>query len=292
MHLSRFGLVAFGAATVNAFRDTSPFFLASTSEVLTNSAYIQTGASVLENLSSSLSTCPSDYYVVVYQPGVHSSDFSTRKSAPRLGAKMLGKDSSIRSKMSVDEVAGLVEPKEIKSLLEKKCNAQITTIDGSSGSYPSTLEKGPRILDVQFPMLSLDSNRAQQLSEFDGFLADVVDRIPSTSKYTILYITSPREFPETDSVIYESSGDSYQDSLHMEMRRDYSASGSASGSSTRSTSLFEEYQFFTPGIFMGLMATFLFLAILYLGIGALSSLQVPYAAFEKDTSAAVQKKQQ
>jgi hypothetical protein len=43
---------------------------------------------------------------------------------------------------------------------------------------------------------------------------------------------------------------------------------------------------------MGLMATFLFLAILYLGIGALSSLQVPYAAFEKDTSAAVQKKQQ
>jgi hypothetical protein len=99
--------------------------------VLTNSAYIQTGASVLESLSSSLSTCPSDYYVVVYQPGVHSSDFSTRKSAPRLGAKMLGKDSSIRSKMSVDEVAGLVEPKEIKSLLVKKCKAQTTAIDGS-----------------------------------------------------------------------------------------------------------------------------------------------------------------
>lgn len=99
--------------------------------VLTNSAYIQTGASVLENLSSSLSTCPSDYYVVVYQPGVHSSDFSTRKSAPRLGAKMLGKDSSIRSKMSINEVAGLVEPKEIKSLLKEKCNAQTTAVDAS-----------------------------------------------------------------------------------------------------------------------------------------------------------------
>jgi hypothetical protein len=43
---------------------------------------------------------------------------------------------------------------------------------------------------------------------------------------------------------------------------------------------------------MGLMATFLFLAILYIGIGALSSLEIPYAAFEKDTSAAVQKKAQ
>ncbi|KAJ5952469.1 BIG/ATPase V1 complex subunit S1, partial [Penicillium vulpinum] len=291
MHLSRFGLVALGAAAVNAFRDTSPFFLASTSEVLTNSAYIQTGASLLENLSSSLSTCPSDYYVVVYQPGVHSSDYSTRKSAPRLGAKMLGKDSAIRSKMSINEVAGLVEPKEIKSLLEKKCKAQTTAVDASSGSYPSSFEKGPRIIDVEFPMLSLDSDRAQQLSAFDGFLADVVDRLPSSSKYTILYITSPREFPETDSVIYEASGDSYQDSLHMELKRDYSAHGSASSSSNH-TSLFEEYQYFTPGIFMGLMAAFLFFAILYIGISALSSLEIPYAAFEKDTSAAVQKKAQ
>lgn len=43
---------------------------------------------------------------------------------------------------------------------------------------------------------------------------------------------------------------------------------------------------------MGLMASFLFLVIMYIGINALSSLEVPYAAFEKDTSAAVQKKQQ
>ncbi|KAJ5265925.1 hypothetical protein N7505_004975 [Penicillium chrysogenum] len=290
MHLSRFGLLALGAAAVNAFRDTSPFFLASTSEVLTNSAYIQTGASLLENLSSSLSTCPSDYYVVVYQPGVHSSDFSTRKSAPRLGAKMLGKDSSIRSKMSINEVAGLLEPKEIKGLLEKKCKTQTTAVDASSGSYPSYFEQGPRIIDVEFPMLSLGSDRAQQLSGFDGFLADVIDRLPPSSKYTILYITSPREFPETDSVVYEASGDSYQDSLHMDLKRDYSAH--ASSPSSNSTSLFEEYQYFTPGIFMGLMATFLFLAILYIGIGALSSLEIPYAAFEKDTSAAVQKKAQ
>lgn len=99
--------------------------------LLTNSAYIQTGASLLESLSSSLSTCPSDYYVVVYQPGVHSSDFSTRRSAPRLGAKMLGKDSSIRSKMSVNEVAGLVEPKQIKTLLEEKCKAQTTAVDAA-----------------------------------------------------------------------------------------------------------------------------------------------------------------
>lgn len=48
----------------------------------------------------------------------------------------------------------------------------------------------------------------------------------------------------------------------------------------------------STGIFMGLFASFLCIMILYIGISALSSLQVPYAAFERDTSAAVQKKQQ
>lgn len=149
MHLSRFGLLALGAAAVDAFRDTSPFFLASTSEyaplvppklrpanpsprVLVNSAYIRSATSVLDDISSSLNTCPSDYYVVVHQPGVHSTDFESRKSAPRLGAKVLGKDKSIRSKMSINEVTGLLEPKQIQRFLEDKCRALTTTIDGSS----------------------------------------------------------------------------------------------------------------------------------------------------------------
>jgi hypothetical protein len=44
---------------------------------------------------------------------------------------MLGKDKSIRSKMSVNEVAGLLEVKQIKGLLEEKCQAQTTVVDGS-----------------------------------------------------------------------------------------------------------------------------------------------------------------
>lgn len=99
--------------------------------VLTNSAYIKSATSLLNDLSSSLGTCPSDYYVLVHQPGVHSSDYETRKAAPRLGAKMLGKDKSIRSKMSVNEVAGLLDPKQVQSLLGEKCKTQTTTVDGS-----------------------------------------------------------------------------------------------------------------------------------------------------------------
>lgn len=151
-----------------------------------------------------------------------------------------------------------------------------------------------------------------QLTFLDGLLADIIERLPSSSKYTLLYVTSPREFPETDSIVYESE-DAYQDPVHMEIKRDYSAHSSYSRSSDESDrrqSLFDEYQYFTPGtyhtcvlvicthsdsmpgLFMGLLASFICIMILYVGVSALGSLEIPYAAFERDTSAAVQKKQQ
>jgi len=43
---------------------------------------------------------------------------------------------------------------------------------------------------------------------------------------------------------------------------------------------------------MGLLAVFVCLAIFYVGLTALTSLQVPYAAFERDTAPGAQKKQQ
>jgi hypothetical protein len=43
---------------------------------------------------------------------------------------------------------------------------------------------------------------------------------------------------------------------------------------------------------MGLLASFFCLIILYVGFSALASLEVPYAAFEKDTAPNSQKKQQ
>lgn len=43
---------------------------------------------------------------------------------------------------------------------------------------------------------------------------------------------------------------------------------------------------------MGLLVSFFCLTILYVGFSALASLKVPYAAFERDTSSTVQRKQQ
>ncbi|GAD94065.1 conserved hypothetical protein [Paecilomyces variotii No. 5] len=318
MHLRGIGLLTLGAAVVDAFVDTSPFILASTSDLandelysrlLGSSAQLKTASSLSAEIASALSTCPSDYYVIASQPGVHVSDFSKPKSAPRLYEKLSGKDSAIKSSFSVSEVSGELDAQYVQDLLEKKCGAQTTHVDASSefsasdsdqqymlirrlaGSYPSTFEKGPRVISVDFPALpSAATDRAYQLQHNDGFLADIVDRI-SSKKYTIIYVTSPREVADgeqSESFMYHSDVDS-QEPVHMDLKRDY-ASNAREGSSGQS--VFEEYQFLTPGIFMGLIAGFAFLAILYVGFSALTSLQVPYAAFEKDTAPSSQKKQQ
>ena len=56
--------------------------------------------------------------------------------------------------------------------------------------------------------------------------------------------------------------------------------------------LFEKYQFFNPGLFMGLLVALLLLSILGVGFSALGSLQVSYGAFDKEMGPAAQKKQQ
>lgn len=90
----------------------------------------------------------------------------------------------------------------------------------------------------------------------DGLLADIIDQIPSSSKYTLLYVTSPREFTDTDSINYETENELSQ-GLRMELKRDYSSSYSpaASDSSDRTQSLFDEYQYFTPGVYQLCLVT-------------------------------------
>ena len=81
----------------------------------------------------------------------------------------------------------------------------------------------------------------------------------------------------------------------MELRREVArppAVARRAGEESDKRPLFEKYQFFTPGIFMGLVAAFVMLSIVYVGLSALSSLQVSYGAFEKEMGPAAQKKQQ
>ncbi len=112
-----------------------------------------------------------------------------------------------------------------------------------------------------------------------------MEKTQADGDYTVIYFSNPNEFKP-----YEAE---FVDPVHVELKRRSEATlvGRKQSNSTDNRPLFEKYQFFTPGIFMGFIALFVILSILYVGLSALSSLQVSYGAFEKEMGPAAHKTQ-
>jgi len=206
----------------------------------------------------------------------------------------MGKDKVVKSTYTVTEVAGMMDPGSIRDALKVQCDVPVTEVDGSKHKFPMEIGKAPRIIDVTFPTLSLGPDRTRQLRENDEFLAGIMDRMPS-KKYSLIYATSPQELKEIEeeSLSYSLEGNNFQEPLHGEFKRDFSDYIRA-GDNLEESSLFRRYQFLSAGIFMGGIALFMFLTVLYIALSALLSLKVSYASFEKDTApgSQAQKKQQ
>lgn len=84
------------------------------------------------------------------------------------------------------------------------------------------------------------------LTCIDALLADVLDHIPS-SKYTLIYVTTPREYEDDDlSSINYNSEDDLQQSIHQDLKRDFAESRQDDTVDNRS--LFQKYQFLSPGM--------------------------------------------
>ncbi|MCJ1454245.1 hypothetical protein MMC28_004597 [Mycoblastus sanguinarius] len=294
MHITRSGAFVLGISIVSAFKDTSPFFLFSTSELLASSPDLVSAASLSKAIVPELEACTSDTYVIVSQLGVNAADYHGRLSAPHLRMKMLGNDKSIRSSLSVKDVLGGLDAQEMSRIVQAKCGAGHLRVDASTGSFAIAENAKPRVINLDFPAPPVGAGRSTKLVENDAFLASVLDLLPS-SKYTVIYITSPtnaaQHSEEAEPEPYEMDS-IFQAPVHAELKRDFSYKRASDGNITLPKGpLFERYQYLTPGLFMGLLVSFLLVSILYVGINGVASLQVSYAAFDKEMGPAAQKKQ-
>ncbi|KAK5178130.1 hypothetical protein LTR44_009436 [Exophiala sp. CCFEE 6388] len=297
MHSLRLCALALAAGGAHGYLDTTPFFMFSTSELLTPNSRLQPADSLVSNVDLSLLSCPSEYYILVSQHGVTSRDYASMKSTPALAkgvSERPGMD--IRSSMTVPDVAGTIDSSFWIETLKTKCGVQVTDIDASTGAIPAQMPPSPHLLKVSFPAPS-SSTRQQDLSSNDAFFASILDLLPSQD-YTVLYTTTRARndgsrATQVEKTQYEMESQ-IQDAMHSDLKRDLSvrASNQTGNQTLIDGPLFHRYQFFTPGIFMGFLVGLLLLSILYVGISALASLQVTYAAFDKDTSQLGQKKQQ
>lgn len=123
----------------------------------------------------------------------------------------------------------------------------------------------------------------------DTKLGKIISKAAASSgdDYTVIYY-SPREEGKAHKPVHAESP-----AIQLELKRsaaDVVAPRAAARDGNSSAPLFVKYQFFTPGIFMGLVAVLIMLAILYVGLSAVSSLEIPYGAFDKEMGPAAQKK--
>jgi hypothetical protein len=82
--------------------------------------------------------------------------------------------------------------------------------------------------------------------------------------------------------------DPFGDAVQMELKRDLSSHKRAL---SRQGGLFERYQFLSPPLFMGFVGILPLFIIVFIGLKALSSLEVSYFAFSKEMGPTAQRKQ-
>ncbi|OCL15314.1 BIG1-domain-containing protein [Glonium stellatum] len=284
------GALAFiSVSSVSAFRNTSPFFLFSTDNLAESFGnthpQLVTSNSINAQVLESLKDCPSATYFIVHQDQVSSGDYSDGRSTPYLSRWLGGVDKSIASSIIVPEVLGSVDEVAIRDYLKRRCGAESVSVAGTS-TFP---------ISVHFPALTSE-DRASTLAEHeDSFLESVVSSNLGDEKYTVIYVTTPQD-EEQSTPSYQAQqtyemddvDDLFPTAMHTELKRDIESHAKDTESEG---GLFEKYQFLSPGIFMGLTASLPLLLILYVGIRAVSSLEVSYFAFSKEMGPAGQKKQ-
>jgi len=296
MRLAITGVVASCLALTQAFKDTSPFVLFSTSEIPStfdapSYRQLEHSRDVLRKTKDLLSSCPSDQYIIVSQPGVHATDFATSKSTAVLFRKAFERE-KIGTRTNVPEVVGEIDAEDLQNYIQSHCDADVVRVD-LSVAIPELELKSPQVIRADFPNVpSAAPKRKAILQEHDMQLDTILNSVRG-SRYTVIYTTTPPTDVITHSTSYEPS---FVEPLHTEMKRQFNLQRRADEDNTNSTvpsnaPLFEKYQFLTPGLFMSFLVGLILLAILAVGINAVASLQVSYGAFDKEMGPAAQKKQ-
>ncbi|GAP87677.1 putative ER protein big1 [Rosellinia necatrix] len=274
MHLSITAAIAGLCASAHAFSDSSPFILFSTAKLSASASQdqLQSGSRVLESTKQLLSSCPTNHYLFISQPNLNAGHLSSKAAVPKLSGFL----SHATSSYSVAEVAGEFDVKSIADYVRETCQLPRSAID---------------MIELS-PVPSSPAESAKALKGNDDELGLVLEQYEASAgdSYTVIYAGGSRtETPQTYTSEFTDSGVGQAELK----RRLHNANGvRRQEKSDRKLPLFAKYQYFTPGVFMGLIAFLILMSILYVGISALASLEVSYGAFDKDMGPAAQKKSQ
>lgn len=297
MRLFSAAVLAAILVSAQAFRNTSPFLLFSNSplgKTLQNAsnAQLQTKTTAMSAALDILRECSSEIYYVIFQPSVSSSELGAH--APHL--KRAIENPGVQTRLVVSEVVGLIEDEQqsLVSWIQNQCGAKLVDEEMSvEKAFKMRSGEGSVVMSVVMPDLGRDKQeREERLEEHDSELYDsILKDLPRGYKCTVIYLTTAfTDIVDDNKVItYDPE---FVEAFHMDLKRNfYTNKRENETNSTDFRPLFEKYNYFNPGLFMGFSVSILLLAILSVGISAVSSLQVSYGAFDKEMGPAAQKQQ-
>jgi hypothetical protein len=227
-----------------------------------------TDAAATQLAQDLVADCPTTRYLVVSQPHINAADLTTRDgvcAVPNLCRAM--DDARVQTKVTVAEVFGALSAEDLAGYIRTTCILR---------------EKEADVRQVTLAALPAVA-RADVLADNDYLLRDKIEDLVSDDSYTIVYLAGR---PESS---YEAE---FSAPVQMDLRKRLkTAARHVRREVDHSQSLFDKYQFFTPGIFVGLFTAIVLLGIFTLGLRGLASLEVPYGAFTKEMGPGAQKKQ-
>ncbi|KAH6663670.1 BIG/ATPase V1 complex, subunit S1 [Halenospora varia] len=289
MHLSIATLAAC-LASAQAFKDTSPFVLFSSStlpaSVSNSDKYLESASNVVEAAKAVLGQCSEDVYYFIHTPSISAHDLDA--SSPQIKKAVTG----AAGQYVMPEVLGLglETQEELADYLIKACGATRSMRSWINKEKDPRKDGKPVYWKLDFPALPEDRYEREVEVTLQGESLDFQvfqDLKANGHKYTVIYTTTPHN-PVHEDVVYEPK---FEAIAHMDLKRVPPSQWNNATNATDRRPLFEKYQYFTPGLFMGLLVSAILLSILYVGISAVSSLEVSYSAFDKENGPAAQKKQ-
>lgn len=237
-------------AAASAFSDTSPFLLISSDKILETSEYVSElplNEALSSVVASNSQSCMYDTYVFASIPDVTEKLF-TAKNLPNLDNIIAHAEDTYLAPTT----SGEITPAEIAELQRSLASSCDLKLQNWVAGEPNLFEKS---------VVNMD------LGNMDSKSIDVVfSTLDASSNNYLLAITSSvkNRGSKPKAVKSEDSEDS------EEPETEYS-------------SLFKNYQFFSPALFMGLIVSGLLIFVFLIAFKSVNSLQISTAAFTPST---------
>lgn len=131
-------------------------------------------------------------------------------------------------------------------------------------------------LDLKREVAGDDASVTEE-EEYDKLVAEIEDDFRAAESYVA------QEGEDLPVNIYSGTAKPLEDGAQAQAETDFTSASEKKPSSSVKThsNLFTKYQFFTPGVLLGLIVSFILVAIVYISLTWLTSLEISYKSFEK-----------